>query len=256
MAENTLCRFIRRLELNGVLSRDACEAITALPWKITKRRRHSYVLREADLVQDVSVLLEGFAQRQKLTGDGARQIVSFAVAGDPLDLDCLFLGEPDFSIQMCTDGTVAQVRAEAINALLDRRPEISRAVTAALLADASIFGEWVVNTGRRDSRQRIAHLLCELLVRLRAQDIHTDPFELPFTQEQLADATGLTPVHVNRILKQLTNEGAIRRDRRLIHVSDWDVLEGIADFDPRFLHMHQPVASGSAAADALTLVVE
>ena len=246
MAENALWRFVRRLELNGALGPDACEAVAALPWKITERRRHSYVLREGDLVKEVSVLLDGFAERQKHTGEGARQIVSFAVPGDPLDFDCLFLGEPDFSVQMCTDGVVASVKAESLKLLLDRRPDLSRAITVALLADAAVVAEWVVNTGRRDARQRIAHLLCEILVRLRAQGIGTDPFQLPFTQEQLADATGLTSVHVNRILRHLTSEGAIRRDRRHIRVPNWDLLVRIGDFDARFLRVQHPLETASA----------
>lgn len=248
MAEIALSRFVRRLQLNSDLSPDACEAITALPWRIIKRPRHSYVLRESDLVKEVSVLLSGFAQRQKHTSDGARQIVSFSVAGDPLDFDCLFLGEPDFSVQMCSDGAIACVRSEAINELLDSQMEVDRAVTATLLADAAIFQEWVVNTGRRDARQRIAHLLCEILVRVKAQQINTDTFELPFTQEQIADATGLTAVHVNRILRQLSTEGAIQRDRRFISVPDWELLETIADFDSRFLHMHRPRANHAAVS--------
>ncbi len=246
MAGNLLWRFVRRLQVNSDLDRDDCEAVTTLPWKLTKRRRHSYVLREGDLVSEISILLEGFAERQKHTGEGARQIVSFAVAGDPLDLDCLFLGEPDFSVQMCTEGVVASVRAKTLNALIDRRPRIGKAITTALLADGAVFAEWIVNTGRRDARQRIAHLLCEILSRLRTQDIAIEPFELPFTQEQLADATGLTSVHVNRVLRQLTSEGAIRRDRRFIHVPDWDLLVKIADFDPRFLHIHERMEAAPA----------
>jgi CRP-like cAMP-binding protein len=239
MGDQALSRFVRRLLLNSALSQQACEAVTVLPWRVMKRPKLSYVLREGDRIQEVSVLVEGFAQRQKHTSEGTRQIVSFGVAGDPLDFDCLFLGEPDFSVQMCTAGTIACVRSEAINALIDHRPEVGRAITASLLADAAIFQEWVVNTGRRDARQRIAHLLCEILVRVRAQGIYSGAFELPFTQEQIADATGLTSVHVNRILRQLTSEGAIYRDGRMISIPNWDLLQEIGDFDPRFLHMRE-----------------
>jgi CRP-like cAMP-binding protein len=239
MGEHALSRFVRRLLLNSALGEEACKAITALPWRLMKRAKLSYVLREGDRLKEVSVLLDGYTQRQKHTSEGTRQIVSFGVAGDPLDLDCLFLGEPDFSVQMCTAGTIACVRLEAISALLDRQPEVSRAITTTLLADAAVFQEWVVNTGRRDARQRIAHLLCEIVVRVRAQGIYSGAFELPFTQEQIADATGLTSVHVNRILRQLTTEGAICRDGRMIRIPDWDLLQEIGDFDPRFLHMRE-----------------
>jgi CRP-like cAMP-binding protein len=137
---------------------------------------------------------------------------------------------------MTINGTIACVRTDAINALLDSRPDVSRAVTATLLADGAIFREWVVNTGRRDARQRVAHVLCEILLRLKAQNIPVEPFELPFTQEQLADATGLTPVHVNRTLRDLTADGAIQRSGRFVTIPTWEKLEEIADFDGRFLH--------------------
>ncbi|HYX46855.1 MAG TPA: Crp/Fnr family transcriptional regulator [Sphingomicrobium sp.] len=238
MAENELWRFVRRLQLHGSPSREACDAVASLPWRLIKRPKHSYVLREGDLPKEASVLVAGFAQRQKHMSEGTRQIVSFSIAGDPLDFDCLFLSEPDCSVQLCVDSTIACVRSDVINALIDKQPEVSRAITATLLADAAIFREWVVNTGRRDARQRIAHLLCEILVRARAQELYSEMFELPFTQEQIADATGLTSVHVNRILRQLTVEGAIRRNGRMITVPDWELLQDIADFDPRFLHMH------------------
>ena len=238
MPQNGISRFIGRLQLHGSLSPQSIEAIRALPWRLIKRTKLSYVLREGDIPQEVSILVAGFAQRQKHTSDGTRQIVSFSCPGDPLDFDCLFLNEADFSVQMSTSGTIACVRTEAVNALLDKRPEVGRAITTALLADAAISREWVVNTGRRDARQRLAHLLCEILVRAKAQQLQTDVFELPFTQEQLADATGLTPVHVNRVLRQLTSEGAISRNGRFITVPSWDVLEEIAGFDDRFLHLH------------------
>ena len=238
MPQNGISRFIGRLQLHGSLSPQSIEAIRALPWRVIKRTKLSYVLREGDIPQEVSILVAGFAQRQKHTSDGTRQIVSFSVPGDPLDFDCLFLNEADFSVQMSTSGTIACVRQDAVKALLDKRPEVGRVITTALLADAAISREWVVNTGRRDARQRLAHLLCEILVRAKAQHLQTDVFELPFTQEQLADATGLTPVHVNRVLRQLTGEGVISRNGRFITVPSWDVLEEIAGFDDRFLHLH------------------
>jgi len=103
--------------------------------------------------------------------------------------------------------------------------------------EASIFREWVVNIGQRDSRSRIAHLLCEFAYRLNAQALHAgDIYELPITQEQLADATGLTPVHVNRVLQALQREGLIERDRRMIRFPNWERMRDVADFNPRYLH--------------------
>jgi CRP-like cAMP-binding protein len=163
--------------------------------------------------------------------------MAFSLPGDPLDFDCLFLDEADFSVQMCVAGTIACVRTDALETFLIDRPDVGQAVNRTLLTDAAVAREWIVNIGRRDSRGRIAHLLCEILVRARAQHLQTDVFEMPFTQEQLGDATGLTPVHVNRILRQLTAEGLIRRVGRMITVPSWTRLQEAADFDARFLHM-------------------
>jgi CRP-like cAMP-binding protein len=96
----------------------------------------------------------------------------------------------------------------------------------------------VVNVGRRDARERIAHILCEFAVRLEARGLAADHgFELPMTQEQLADATGLTPVHVNRVLKGLEAEGLIERKRRTIHFPDWRRLQDVGDFSRAYLHI-------------------
>ena len=127
MPQNGISRFIGRLQLHGSLSPQSIEAIRALPWRLIKRTKLSYVLREGDIPQEVSILGAGFAQREKHTSDGTRQIVSFSFPGDPLDFDCLFLNEADFSVQMSTNGTIACVRTEAVNALLDKQPEVGRA---------------------------------------------------------------------------------------------------------------------------------
>jgi CRP-like cAMP-binding protein len=115
--------------------------------------------------------------------------------------------------------------------------EVAQAILITTLVEASIFREWVVNIGQRGSRSRIAHLLCEFAYRVTAQRLATDGiYELPMTQEQLADATGLTAVHVNRVLQALQREGLIERDRRMIRFPSWERLRDVADFNPRYLH--------------------
>ena len=95
-----------------------------------------------------------------------------------------------------------------------------------------------MNVGRRDARARVAHILCEFAVRLEQRGLTTDHgFELPMTQEQLADATGLTSVHVNRVLRSLESDGLINRRRRQIHFDDWRALQDAGDFSRRYLHV-------------------
>jgi len=119
------------------------------------------------------------------------------------------------------------------------RPRVGHAMWIDTLVDASIFREWITNVGRRDARTRIAHLLCEFSVRLRVAGLGADThYELPMTQEQLADTTGLTSVHINRVMKALGQEGLISRPNpRSIRIGDWRALAEAGDFDTNYLHL-------------------
>ena len=116
------------------------------------------------------------------------------------------------------------------------------------LVDGSIFREWIANVGRRDARTRLAHLLCEFSLRLNVAGLGEQTnYELPMTQEQLADATGLTAVHVNRTLKGLEAEGLIGRSNpRVIQIGDWRKLADVGDFNSNYLHLHddEPAMAG------------
>jgi CRP-like cAMP-binding protein len=183
------------------------------------------------------VLLAGFAFRSKIVANGGRQILSIHVPGDMVDLQHALLGTADHNIQMLTTGDVALVSAEAVQEIAFRRPTVGRAMWMDTLVDGSIFREWIANVGRRDARTRISHLLCEFAVRLHAAGLSEgDRYELPMTQEQLGDATGMTPVHVNRTLQSLRNDGLIGRDKRAITIKDWKLLSRAGDFDAAYLH--------------------
>jgi CRP-like cAMP-binding protein len=126
----------------------------------------------------------------------------------------------------------------ALLELAARRPTVGRAMWHDTMIDSSIFREWVVNVGRRDSVTRIAHLLCEIAVRLGVGTLPPDQsFLLPLTQEQLADATGLTSVHTNRVLQGLRRDGLISLSTRSLKILDWRRLCEVGDFNPRYLHL-------------------
>ena len=184
------------------------------------------------------ILLTGFTFRQKLSGDGARQIVAINVPGDAVDLQNLFLDVSDHNVQTLTRSKVAMIPRASVEQLIADRPAINRAVSVNNLVEASIAREWVLNVGRRDARTRMAHLLCEFALRLEAQGLTTDfGYELPMTQEQLADTLGLTPVHVNRTLKSLDADNLIVRSKRQISIPDWKALRDVGDFTDRYLHL-------------------
>jgi CRP-like cAMP-binding protein len=183
------------------------------------------------------VLLQGLAFRQKILSDGSRQIISFHIPGEFLDIQNCLLEVADHNVQSLTRSLVGVVPKEALLAVMNARPGVRRAVWLDSLLDASVFREWVVNVGRRDATQRIAHLLCELSLRLKAAGLEEGPtFDFPITQEQLADATGLTSVHTNRTLQRLRKDGLIALSTSKLTILDWDALAEAGDFSERYLH--------------------
>lgn len=217
------------------------EAILALPYRLRSLEAQSYIVREGDRAETCAVLVTGFAFRHKVTGEGTRQIMSVNIPGDALDFQNLFLAESDHNVQALTRVQVAEVAQHAMEALAFSRGGVGRAILVSTLVEAATFREWTMNIGRRDSRQRILHLLCEFAYRLSAQGgALPENCALPMTQEQLADATGLTPVHVNRVLKGLEADGLIARERRIMRLPDWKRLREAADFNPRYLHLLAP----------------
>lgn len=236
--ENPLRLLIRNLEAHSRLAAEDRQAILDLPYKTRILEPATYIVREGDPPQRCALIVTGLAFRQKSTGDGARQIVALHIPGEAVDFQNLFLDVSDHSVQMLIRGEVAELSRPALQELVAERPAIGRAVMLSTLIEASVFREWVVNIGRRDARSRMAHLLCEFAVRLEALGLAPDHgYELPMTQEQLADATGLTPVHVNRVLKSLESEGLITRNRRNISFPDWQRLRDVGDFNARYLHL-------------------
>lgn len=235
--ETALELLARKLNLHHRLSEADQRAIITLPYKTRRLEAQSYILREGDRPERCAVLIQGYSFRHKLTGDGSRQILAINIPGEALDFQNIFLEEADHNVQMLSRGLVADIARDDIEKLILSNPEVGRAILITALVEASIFREWVVNIGQRDSRSRIAHLLCEFAYRLSRQGLAPDDiYELPMTQEQLADATGLTAVHVNRVLQALQREGLLERDRRMIRFPSWEHMQDVGDFNPRYLH--------------------
>lgn len=239
---------LRRLERRVRLNDADRQALEALPHTIRFFAPGAHFVRDGDRPDYCSLLVSGFACRYKITGDGARQIMSFHMAGEFIDLQNSLLGVADHSVQAMTETEAAIIPRLAIREVALSRPAIAEALWMDTLIDAAIFREWVVNVGRRDSRARVAHLLCELSLRMQAAGLADGHrYQLPMTQEQLADAVGLTSVHVNRVLKQLADEGLISRDRRAIVIEDWRRMRQAGDFNDRYLHDEAPAKDRARA---------
>lgn len=247
MSGHPLEAMVRKLKGRARLTSGDVESLYALPYVLRTLEPLSYTVREGDPPRQCAALVSGYAFRQKVTGSGNRQIVGIHVTGDMLDLQNLYLNVSDHNVQTLTRADVAFIPRTALVELALSRPAINHAFFVDTLIEASVFREWVVNVGRRDARSRLAHLLCEFAVRLKAIELDAArDYELPMTQEQLADAVGLTPVHVNRTLKGLERDGLIRRDRRSVRIADWANMRATADFSERYLHLDQNTADAWA----------
>lgn len=228
---------VRRWSRRLPLSADDRSAILALPATKKSFGRDAYMVREGARTTECNLLLRGFAYRQKLLSDGERQIISIHIPTEFIDLQNGILGTADHNVQSLNHSEVAAVPRSALMELTDKSASARLAMWIDTLIDASIFREWVVNVGRRDARARIAHLLCELALRLERTGAGRDgSFDLPLTQEQLADATGLTAVHTNRTLQSLRREGLIQLSNGILRVLDWEGLRKVGDFDELYLH--------------------
>lgn len=238
ISNHTLAPMARKLSRWGPLSAQDSECLLALPYQQRHLDAGQYLVWDGDKPQHCCLLLSGFAYRHKHAGNGGRQIMSIHMKGDLVDLQNSLLGTADHNVQMLTAGEVALIPIETIRHVAFANPSIGMAMWYETLVEGSIFREWVLNIGRRDARARIAHLLCEFALLLEAADLgNQSNYELPITQEQLADAVALTPVHVNRTLMKLEQDGLITRTKRLITVTDWTALVKVADFEPRYLHL-------------------
>jgi CRP-like cAMP-binding protein len=235
---------VRKLQQYRPLDDSDQEALRALPYRLITLRPHEYIVREGDRPRNSCLMVSGFSFRHKVAGNGGRQIFSIHMQGDLADLQNSLLGIADHNLQALTRVEAAMIPVEAIQDIAFTRPAVGRAMWYETLVDASIFREWTLNVGRRDARTRTAHLLCEFALRFEAAGLgERCNYELPMTQEQLADALGITSVHTNRTLMGLGEDGLIERHQRSVRIVDWPRLMKVGDFDRAYLHLNSAVAA-------------
>ena len=246
-SNSTLQPLLRKLRQWRALNDADGAALLALPHVLREMRAGQVVVWDGDRPQSCCAMLSGFAFRHKMAVKGARQILSVHLRGDLVDIHNAMLRVADHNVQMLTDGEIAMIPIEEILALSAARPRVAQALWYETLVDGAIFREWIVNVGRRDARTRIAHLLCELALRHEQAGLGDRlDYEMPMTQEQLADATGLTSVHVNRMLMSLRTDGLIGRGNRSVSVADWAQLAAAGDFNAGYLHIPDGVLAAPA----------
>jgi CRP-like cAMP-binding protein len=237
-APDDLAWLIRKLGTVDHVSSEERQAIENLAFTRKRFNGGHDIVRERERPSHCCLIVEGWACRYKLLSEGKRQIMSFHVPGDIPDLQSLHLTTMDHNLATVTPCTVAFISHEGVHDLTRRFPRIADALWRDTLVDAAIFREWMTGIGRRSAYGRIAHLFCEIYVKLNALGLAENyRCEWPITQIDIADALGLSNVHVNRVLQDLRGAKLISlRDRTLV-IENWDALTEAAEFDMLYLHL-------------------
>lgn len=232
---------LRRLNSIYALDEDDIAVVDRLPIQLVDLRADEDIIREGDRPTRCCFIVSGMTCWFKITGKGQRQILSFHVVGDLPDLQSIHLSKMDSTLSAVSPCRIAFVPHHALHAVCEERPKVASALWRMTLIDAAVFREWVANVGGRQAYARMAHLLCEMTMRLGAVGLAENYVcNLPITQGELADATGMSTVHVNRTLQALRRNGLVDwRDSKLT-ILDWPGLQKAGDFDPGYLHLRIP----------------
>lgn len=234
---------IRKLESIATLSDEERQAIESLPVRVTALNARQDIVRDGDKPSYCCLVLDGWACRYKLLREGKRQIFSFHIPGDIPDLQSLHVPIMDHSLATVTKATVAFIPHESMRDLTARFPSIAAIFWRDTLIDAGIFREWMIGLGRRSSFEHVAHLFCELYLKLQAVGLAGNyRCPLPLTQADMADALGLTSVHVNRVLQDMRGKALITLRSNTLVIEAWDELLRVSEFDSTYLHLKKRAA--------------
>ncbi len=234
----SLQKFIDRLRKHSDLGEGDVARLQSLDTVSRQLAPGGFSVRDGTDLNTCSLLVSGIAASHKIVGSGGRQIVGMFFAGELVDFDGLFLSSIDYNVQAISECRVYDFHCEQLLDVMFQSPSIGKALFRETLIKSAISREWMANLGRRDSRTKVAYLLCELSVRLsQSESAEAHDFMLPLTQEQISDIIGVTPMHVSRVLKELEKDGLIHRERRKIRVLDWKLLASAGDFSPTYLRL-------------------
>jgi len=230
-------RLVQKLQSITELTAEERQALLDLPMTVRSYTRGEDIVREGGIPSECCLILDGFACRYKLLPDGRRQIMAFHTPGDLPDLQSLHIQTLDHSVGAMMPTLAAFIPHASMRTLTARFPGLMHAFWRDTLIDAAVFREWLIGIGRRDAHERIAHLICEMLLRFRGVELAPDnTFRMPATQGDIADALGLSNVHVNRVLQDLRRDKLITWGNYTVSVLKWDELQKRALFDATYLH--------------------
>ena len=230
-------RYIDKLSGFASLSSTEVSALVAATAAPEPYAAKQDLIREGDRPGPVFVMLEGWACRYKILPNGSRQVLAYLMPGDSCDLHVGLLAEMDHSIQTITPALVATIERAEMDEIMDKHRGVAKAMYLGQLIDEGTMRAWITSMGRRASIERVAHLMCELYLRARNIGLTLEPrLALPLSQSMLADSLGMTPVHLNRVMKELRSSGAMTLQRGSLIIEDPARLIKIAGFDENYLH--------------------
>jgi CRP-like cAMP-binding protein len=246
---SALQMFVNRLASRSVLINDEVSALLGMSGQLKEVSAHADFVRFGEPVNHSCLIVKGLAGRFGQNSDGARQITCLHIPGDMADLPSVVSPKSGWGVTALTATTILRVPHADLRRVAAKHPGIAEAFWRDCVADGSIFSEWVVNVGRRDAISRVAHVFCEMAIRCEQAgqgDRHS--FPLPMTQTDLADATGMTGVHVNRILRELRTRYIAELRAGTVTIHNWDELVRTGDFDAGFMLLDGPAPRITEAA--------
>jgi len=239
-ADPGLDRLLLKLRARDDVSADEEGLLRSLPIEIRVQRPGKTLVRAGVALTECTLLIDGIVCRYRDLADGQRQIMELHIAGDFLDLHSFLLKRLEHNVGSLTPVQFALVPHEAIRVITEQSPHLSRLLWFSTLLDAAIHREKILSIGRRSAVARIGHILNELYVRLKLVGLAGENrYALPLKQADLADATGLTSVHVNRMLRKLRNDEIVTFRGGEVIIHDWERLQRIAEFNSIYLHLER-----------------
>ena len=211
------------------------------------RRRRNFpagrdMIHQGQTDQVAYILASGWACSYKILPEGTRQIVDFQIPGDFLGLRSVLLHTADHNVEPVTAVQASEVRGQDLLMAFSETPRLAMAVLWAASRDEAMVVEHLVDLGRRSATERTAHYLLELGARLRLVGLgDKDGYGCPLSQYLLADALGLSAVHVNRVLRELREEGLLTFQKGRVRFDDYDALVEYAGFDRAYLDHSGPL---------------
>ena len=226
----------RKLAWLAGLSPEETATFDALLSATRSVRRNREIITEGRNYETLSVLLEGSAIRYRILRDGRRQVLNIVLPGDFIGFPGCFFESALYSVTALTDAVVSSVPFAVLIGLFDRSPRVAAAIFWSFACEAALYAEHLIDVGRRSALERVGHFLLELLTRLQVVGLADErSYQMPLTQELIADALGLSVPHVNRTLRQLRDDGLLAIEEQRVVIKDIDALSALADFERTYV---------------------